>query len=63
MNTYKVVYRFEGELRHLYLPMNRGLGDVRDGFWVDTDFEYSQISTSKYWIPPSKIEYVEKVIK
>ena len=37
------------------------LHEVKDGFWVDRDFDYTKSDSGMYWIPPAGIKVVEKV--
>ena len=37
--------------------------DFKDGFWIDSEGRLSNQTSGKYWIPPSRIYYVEKVEK
>lgn len=33
-----------------------------EGFWVNKEHEFTQLEDNKYWIPPSQIKLVEKVL-
>jgi len=33
--------------------------DLRDGFWIDGEGNFTKLD-GKYWIPPSRIFYVER---
>ncbi len=37
------------------------LDRLKDGFWVDYKFEYTTGFDCAYWIPPSRILYIEKI--
>ena len=37
--------------------------DFKDGFWIDSEGRLSNQTSGKFWIPPSRIYYVEKVEK
>lgn len=37
------------------------LFDFLEGFWLDSDFEFTKGSDCKYWISPSSIHYIEKI--
>ena len=37
--------------------------DFKDGFWIDEAGKLSNQISGKYWIPPSRIYYTEKVEK
>ena len=36
------------------------LCDLKDGFWINMKFEFTRVSDSRHWIPPSRILYIEK---
>lgn len=59
MNLY-VHYTFGDAECVMLVPKGRGLADVKDGFWINEARQYTQVSDCKYWIPPSKIEYISK---
>lgn len=63
MRRYKVVFKFKGELYETLLPEGRGIADAREGIWLNKDLEYTARLDNKYWIPPSKIEYIELEFK
>ncbi len=33
--------------------------DFKEGFWVDVDLQFTKGTNRKYWIPPSKIIFIE----
>ena len=35
------------------------LSDLKDGFWINSDFNFTKVSDLKYWIPPAKILFIE----
>lgn len=37
------------------------IGDVIDGFWVNDKYQVTRLSDCRFWIPPSRILYVEKI--
>ena len=39
------------------------LFDFKDGFWIDENGVLSNQTSGRYWIPPSRIYYIEKVEK
>ena len=41
-----------------YVEVSR-MSDVTDGFWLNSDYEFTRGSDCKYWIPPSQIRCVE----
>lgn len=58
-NTYYVaVVRF----RDMTLRI-RGysLGQLKDGFWINDEHEYTALNDAKFWLPPSAILFIEKV--
>jgi len=36
------------------------IADVKDGFWVNSNLEFTNGSDCKFWIPPSRIIFVVK---
>jgi hypothetical protein len=38
-----------------------GVFAFKDGFWITEDLAFTKGHDAKYWIPPSRILYVEKV--
>ena len=59
MNEYRCVFVFRGEEFSSY--SKRGLDAFYDGFWINDKLETSVGEDVRYWIPPHKIEYIEKV--
>ena len=58
--TYWVSYHFDGDNWYLDIP---SIGDIKDGFWINKDRKYTQASDAVKWIPPSQIQFVDKVTK
>lgn len=65
----KIVYRCEFELLVGSLPGHNnqrsvksgaGIASFENGFWVNDDYQFTQGSDAKYWIPPARILYVWK---
>jgi len=44
-----------------YKTKAKEISVFQHGFWVTSLLEYTNGSDCAYWIPPSKIEYIEKV--
>ena len=56
---YKCVFAFSSST---YIALsNGGIADFKDGFWINEKFEFTKGSDYKYWIPPSKIIYIQKL--
>ena len=36
------------------------LADLKDGFWINDDLEFTKGSDCRYWIPVSVIKLIEK---
>ena len=64
----KVIYRCEYDCK---IPINGMYGEIctaraksldllKDGFWINDSFKFTQTSKAKYWIPPSAIRYISK---
>ena len=52
-------FKFEGARYATDIP---SVSNIVDGFWVDDWFNYTvDPERTSYWIPPSKIFYVEKL--
>lgn len=58
---YLCKFRFLEVVYTIELPENRGIGDLKEGFWVNADLEWCVASKVKYWIPLSCILLVTKV--
>lgn len=41
----------------------KGIDAFCDGFWVNSDMEYTVGSDCLYWIPPTAIKHIEKEIR
>jgi hypothetical protein len=44
------------------VPYHRGIGEVREGFWVNEDWQWTCGSDAEHWIPPSSFGLVSKVL-
>lgn len=42
------------------LPEGKGVGDVKDGFWVDDEVEFTQGSANSWWVAPARIIGIKK---
>ena len=40
-----------------YVP---SIGDIKDGFWVNNNYQFTTGSDCDYWVPPASILYVRK---
>lgn len=59
--TYKLIckFKFEGERHVTDIP---SVANIANGFWVDDYYNFTiDPDKTTYWIPPSKIYYVEKI--
>ena len=56
--VYICIFVFKGETYATY--SDYGVHVFRKGFWVDENLVQTFTSTAKYWIPPHKINYIEK---
>lgn len=36
---------------------------LKDGFWINDDHDYTCYDDAKFWLPPSAIQYIEKVVE
>lgn len=41
------------------LDSNTGVIHVKEGFWINEEFEIAPVFGRKFWIPPSRINYVK----
>jgi hypothetical protein len=64
MNKYVCHYEFEGHVQKCFNDKYaiQGVFDYKDGFWVDSNFNFTKGSDGRYWIPPSRIYYVGKQV-
>lgn len=35
--------------------------EAKDGFWINSDNEFTRDEDALFWIPPAQIKYVEKI--
>jgi hypothetical protein len=44
--------------------IGNSLFDFKDGFWIDGEGKFLKLcgQSGKYWIPPSRISYIEKQV-
>ena len=63
MKTTKYLCKFKLNGTTYETVSSRGIFDFDKGFWVDEDFELTLGSKCKWWIPPHKVEYVEKIVE
>jgi hypothetical protein len=64
MNKYICHYQFTKNETKLCVNekyATSGIFDFSEGFWVNEQFEFTKSSDAKYWIPPCRIYYIEKV--
>lgn len=54
---YECVFKFEGDK---YTTEADRLDKFEFGFWVNQWWEYTVGSDCTYWIPPGKIQHIEK---
>jgi hypothetical protein len=47
--------------KHPSVAVVESLHEVKDGFWLTRDYEYTRSEGAVYWIPSSRISYVKKV--
>lgn len=59
MNNYKCHYK--GPNGNINIIAIDRISTVKDGFWINSDYEFTVASDCKFWIPPSRIQYVEKI--
>lgn len=54
---YECTFKFEGDK---YKTEAERISDFTEGFWIDDWWEYTVGDKAKYWIPPGKIQHIEK---
>lgn len=54
---YECVFKFEGDK---YRTEGKSVSCFMEGFWIDDWWEYTVGDKAMYWIPPSKIQHIEK---
>lgn len=47
----------------LSVESQEGIAAFCDGFWINSDYEYTTDEDRLYWIPPSRMLYVEKQLR
>ena len=63
---YRIFFRFywppgETPEHSFYFDTERGPHDFMGGFWIDENYEFTNGSDCKYWIPSSQVFLVEKL--
>lgn len=53
-------YEFNGAT--FWFKTDKRIADLDEGFWVNAQMELAAFGDEKYWIPPSRIRYVEREI-
>ncbi len=59
MYSYKCIFRFNGS--HEVTYDGDGIHAYTQGFWITQELEFTKGSDCKYWIPPSRILFIEKI--
>lgn len=58
---YNCVFNFRDTI--VRVDSTKGIDAFRDGFWINSDMEYTVGSDCKYWIPPHAIKFIEKEVR
>jgi hypothetical protein len=59
MTIYRCEFQFpRGEIRPA--RSSDGIDAFRNGFWIDKDYQYTKGGDNVYWIPPTRILYIQK---
>ena len=61
MSRYRIKFKLYQHEYTILLPVNRGIGDIQNGFWVNDKCEWSLASDVCYYIMPHQIISVKKV--
>jgi len=58
-----VVFEFNQQPRRLQTPFEKqwNLNELKQGFWIDADHQLCHESQGRFWIPPSRIMWIEPV--
>jgi hypothetical protein len=60
MSTYYKAHLIKGTNPFGYVLADT-LEELKDGFWIDNLFKYTDLVVyQEHWIPPSKIDFIEK---
>lgn len=55
---YSCTFLFQGTTFNV--ETQEGIHAFSQGFWINSEMEYTKASDCRYWIPPSMILHVEK---
>lgn len=58
MSIYLCYFMFRGSEQEVQIDWMR---QVTAGFWVNCEGDFTTGEDCLYWIPPNRIEYIEKV--
>lgn len=64
MGKYYVWYTFYdryADMKRRHFTIAESIGDVCDGFWINSQNQLTKGSDCAWWIPPSSILIVERV--
>jgi hypothetical protein len=59
--SYTYVCHFTVKDQTKQVASDKGISYFCEGFWVNDKFEIGEYSDIRYWIPASRIEFIEKV--
>jgi hypothetical protein len=57
---YECWFKFKGKLYNT--AHSGGIHLFKDGFWVDDAMSWTNGNNAKYWIPPTMIQHIEKLV-
>lgn len=59
MAAYECTFDFMGDYHKAIAP-NPGIGAFTDGFWLNSDLQFTTGEDCLWWIPPHRICYIKK---
>lgn len=60
MTVYRCHFDFELVL-DCKVDSDKGIDEFAGGFWVNSKIKFTKGNDAKFWIPPSKIVFIEKI--
>lgn len=50
-----------GNRRYTDVPRHKGIAEIREGLWINKEFQYSVGMDACHWIPPARLVLVTKL--
>jgi hypothetical protein len=63
IGDWEIIFEFNNTPRRVRTPLEQrwNFDDLKQGFWVTPELKLCAESQGRYWIPPSRILYIENV--